>query len=74
MFSFVKDKQFLKKAILIALPITLQNLLSTSTNFIDTLMVATLDATSVASVGLGNKIFYDDTWKSICWCKKIRWI
>ena len=58
MFSFVKDKQFLKKAILIALPITLQNLLSTSTNFIDTLMVATLDATSVASVGLGNKIFY----------------
>ena len=58
MFSFVKDKDFLKKAILIALPITLQNLLSTSTNFIDTLMVATLDATSVASVGLGNKVYY----------------
>ena len=58
MFDFLRDKKFLKSAFLIAIPVALQNIINTGINFVDTLMVATLDANSVAAVGLGNNVFY----------------
>ena len=58
MFDFLKDKKFLKAVLLIAIPVALQNIINTGINFVDTLMVATLDANSVAAVGLGNNVFY----------------
>ena len=53
-----KDKKFLKKAMLIAVPIALQNMLNTITNLIDTMMIGKLGASSIAAVGLANKYFF----------------
>lgn len=58
MFDFLKDKKFMKLAITIAIPVALQNIINTGINFADTLMVATLDADSVAAVGIANNVFY----------------
>lgn len=57
MFSFFKDKSFLYNALTIAIPVAIQNIINTSINLMDTLMVATLDADSVAAVGLCNGVF-----------------
>jgi putative MATE family efflux protein len=53
-----QDKAFLKKAALIAIPIALQGLLNNVLNFVDTLMISRLDTTTVAAVGIANKIFF----------------
>ena len=58
MFDFLKDKNFMKAAVSIAIPVALQNVINTGINFADTLMVATLDADSVAAVGIANNVFY----------------
>ena len=42
----------------IAIPIILQNLLQTFVNMIDTVMVGRLGSVAIASVGLGNQIFF----------------
>lgn len=51
-------KDFLKKLFTIALPIGLQNLISSSLSFLDTLMIGQLGVTQIAGVGLGNQIFF----------------
>ena len=57
--SFIwEDKAFLKKTVGIALPIALQSLLNTVVNFVDTLMIGQLGETSIAAVGLANKVFF----------------
>lgn len=53
-----EDKAFLKKTAGIALPIALQSLLNTVVNFVDTLMIGQLGETSIAAVGLANKVFF----------------
>ncbi|WP_312372350.1 MATE family efflux transporter [Lachnoclostridium sp.] len=53
-----QDKAFLKKAAMIAIPIALQGLLNNVLNFVDTLMISRLDTTTVAAVGIANKIFF----------------
>ncbi|MBO6119245.1 MAG: MATE family efflux transporter [Lachnospiraceae bacterium] len=58
MFSFFKDKNFMRVALTIAIPVAVQNIINTGINFADTLMVATLDSASVASVGIANNVFY----------------
>lgn len=55
--DFIRDKAFFKRALSIAIPVIFQNFLINLGNLIDTLMVASLDAVSVAGVGLANKIF-----------------
>lgn len=40
--KFWKDKVFLKSMIAIALPMAMQNLISTSVNMVDTLMITSL--------------------------------
>ena len=45
-----KDRSFLKKTLTIAIPVTLQNLLSNMLNLIDSLLIIRLGETAVTSV------------------------
>jgi putative MATE family efflux protein len=49
---------FYKKFFLLAFPITLQQLINVSLNFIDNLMVGKLGTSAIAAVGFGNQIFF----------------
>lgn len=51
-------KDFYKTLFSIAIPIILQNLLQTFVNMMDTIMVGQLGEVAIASVGLGNQIFF----------------
>ena len=52
------DRSFLEKAVMIAVPIAMQNMLNTIINLVDTMMIGRLGATSIAAVGLANKYFF----------------
>ena len=52
------DKSFLRKTFAITIPIVLQNLLNNLVNLVDTLMIGQLGETSIAAVGLANKLFF----------------
>lgn len=52
------DRQFLSKAARIACPVALQGMLNTIVNMVDTMMIGSLGATSIAAVGLANKVFF----------------
>lgn len=51
------DKKFYKKLMIIAVPIVLQNLIGSSLNMIDTLMVGMVGENELAAVGLANQFF-----------------
>lgn len=51
------DKDFYKKLMIIAIPITLQNLIGSSLNMIDTLMIGMVGENQLAAVGLANQFF-----------------
>lgn len=55
---FFEDKNFYKKLLTIAFPITLQNLISSSLNIVDNVMIGSLKETAIASVGLANQYFF----------------
>lgn len=55
---FWKDKNFMKTVFAVAIPIALQNLITSSLNMVDTLMISSLGQTSIAAVGLANQIFF----------------
>lgn len=52
------DKGFYKLMLAIALPIALQNLISSSLNLVDTVMIGGLGETEIASVALANQVFF----------------
>lgn len=52
------DKSFLRRTFAITIPIVLQNLLNNIVNLVDTLMIGQLGETSIAAVGLANKLFF----------------
>lgn len=56
--NFLKDKIFLKSMLSIAVPIALQNLITSSLNMVDTLMISSLGQASIAAVGLANQLFF----------------
>lgn len=56
--KFWKDKIFLKAMLAIVIPIALQNLITSSLNMVDTLMISSLGEASIAAVGLANQIFF----------------
>ncbi len=56
--SYLKDKTFYKIMLGIAVPITMQNLISTSLNMVDTIMIGKLGESELAAVGLGNQVFF----------------
>ncbi len=49
---------FWKKVLWIGLPVAIQNLINTSLNMVDTLMISSLGDSSVSAIGLANKIFF----------------
>lgn len=55
--KLTKDKDYFRKLIFIAFPIVIQNLITSSLNILDTIMVGRLGETAIASVGIGNQIF-----------------
>jgi putative MATE family efflux protein len=56
--SFLRDREFLRSMLAIALPVAFQQLITASLNMIDVLMVGQLGETSVAALGLANQIFF----------------
>lgn len=54
----IKKDDFYKMALAIAIPIAIQNLITSSVNMLDTLMVTSLGELQLASVGLANQIFF----------------
>ncbi|AWK52596.1 MATE family efflux transporter [Clostridium beijerinckii] len=56
--NIAKDKKFIRKTIAITIPIALQALLNTSLNLVDTVMIGSLGQSSIAAVGLANKVFF----------------
>lgn len=56
--TMIRDHVFLKKAVTIALPVAMQGMLNTVVNLVDNLMIGSLGATAIASVGLANKVFF----------------
>ena len=56
--EMLRDRIFLKKAVMIALPVALQGMLNTIVNLVDTMMIGQLGETTIAAVGLANKVFF----------------
>lgn len=54
----IKNKELLIKVLPIAVPIALQNLISSSINFADVFMIGKLGEASLAAVGLSNQITF----------------
>ncbi|HHX59740.1 MAG TPA: MATE family efflux transporter [Epulopiscium sp.] len=51
------DKSFYKKLMIIAVPIVLQNLIGSSLNMVDTLMIGAVGENQLAAVGIANQFF-----------------
>ncbi|MDZ5010888.1 MATE family efflux transporter, partial [Clostridium perfringens] len=58
MKNLLKDKAFMKTMLTLALPITLQNFITSSLNLVDNLMVGRLGEEAIAAVGLANQYFF----------------
>lgn len=52
------DKKFFKTMIVLALPIVAQNLILSSLNLVDNIIIGGLNATAIAAVGLANQYFF----------------
>ena len=56
MAVFTKDKSFYKTLITLAIPISLQNLITFAVNFVDNLMIGSLGDNAVSGVYVGNQM------------------
>lgn len=56
--SFFRDPVFFRTLFVLALPIVIQNLLVSSLNMIDTLMIGRVGESEVAAVGVANQYFF----------------
>lgn len=56
--KILKDKVFYKTLISLALPIVMQNFISSALNMVDTVMIGQLGEGAIASVGLANQVFF----------------
>lgn len=54
----IETRSLYKTLFRVILPIALQNLISTSLNLVDTLMVGSLGETALSAVGLSNQLFF----------------
>jgi putative MATE family efflux protein len=52
------DKKFLSNMLKIALPVMIQNLITSSLNMVDTIMVGRLGEVEIAAVGIANQYFF----------------
>lgn len=55
---FFSDKKFIRALIAVALPLSLQYLISTSINMADTVMISSLGGAEIAAVGLVNQYVF----------------
>ncbi|GAB1484108.1 MATE family efflux transporter [Treponema sp.] len=53
-----QDKAFYRSLFTLAIPISLQSLINSSVNMADTVMIGRLGTVEIASVGLGNQVFF----------------
>jgi putative MATE family efflux protein len=56
--SFLRDREFIRSMLAIALPVAFQQLITAGLNMIDVLMVGQLGETAVAALGLANQVFF----------------
>lgn len=56
--SLKNDRGFFKKVITISIPIVVQQLLNNVLSLVDTLMIGQLGESTIAAVGLANKVFF----------------
>ncbi len=54
----LKNKEFYSTLIKLAIPIAFQNLIASSLNMVDVIMVGQLGETAIAGVGIANQIFF----------------
>lgn len=58
MKAVLTRKEYLQSLWRVAVPVTFQNLLSSSLNLVDTMMVGAVGTAALASVGLANQLFF----------------
>ncbi|EQB87318.1 hypothetical protein M918_09760 [Clostridium sp. BL8] len=58
MGKLFKDKEFFRTILTLVIPITLQNLISSSLNMVDNVMIGRLGENEIAAVGLVNQYFF----------------
>jgi putative MATE family efflux protein len=56
--SFLRDRNFFRELLMIAIPISFQQLINASLNMIDVIMVGQLGETAIAAMGLSNQLFF----------------
>jgi putative MATE family efflux protein len=56
--TFLRDRSFLRELLVIAIPISFQQLINASLNMIDVIMVGQLGESSIAALGLSNQVFF----------------
>ncbi len=56
--SFLRDRDFLRSMLALAVPVAFQQLITAGLNMIDVLMVGQFGETAVAALGLANQIFF----------------
>ena len=56
--SALRRREFLRSLFTIALPVATQNLLSSSVNLVDNLMVGQLGDVAIAGLGIANQVFF----------------
>ncbi|MEG2245095.1 MAG: MATE family efflux transporter, partial [Erysipelotrichaceae bacterium] len=56
--TLFQDKKFYKIMIVLVIPIIIQNLLVSSLNMVDTLMIGALGENEIAAVGIANQFFF----------------
>jgi putative MATE family efflux protein len=58
LIALFNDKRFFKSMLTLAIPIVLQNLILSSLNLVDNVMIGRLGEGAIASVGLANQYFF----------------
>lgn len=58
LYSGKIDRSFFRKLFYLAIPIAVQNLISSTLNMVDTMMIGKLGATQIAAVGFANQYFF----------------
>ena len=53
-----ENKRFYKRLLILTLPIVIQNLITTSLNMLDTLMIGNLGEVQLAAVGVANQFYF----------------
>ena len=56
--KYIKDKDLYRRLFIIALPIVIQNLITSSLNMLDTMMIGKLGELELASVGIANQYYF----------------